>query len=103
MVPIFRKNTTWKSPFTPDQEAFVRKAIEAGRVERAEDVVTDALLLWEERELLRSEFVASLDQARAGIACGEGRAITRDSMQALAEEAKHRLRSRLIAEQQAAG
>ena len=88
---------------TPNQEAFVQKAIEARRIDRVEDVVTEALLLWEERELLRSDFAASLDQARASIAHGEGRAITPDSMQALAEEAKQRLRSRLIAEQQAAG
>ena len=88
---------------TADQEAFVREAVKTGRAERAEDVVTEALLLWEERELLRSEFAASLDQAQVSIARGEGRVITRDAMQALAEEAKQRLRSRLIAEQQAAG
>ena len=85
------------------QEAFVREAVKTGRAERAKDVVTEALLLWEESELLRSEFAASLDQAQVSFARGEGRVIMRDSMQALAEEAKQRLRSRPIAEQQAAG
>ena len=52
---------------TPDQEAFVRQAIRTGRIQRAEDAVTEALLLWEERELLRSEFLASLDDAKASV------------------------------------
>ncbi len=88
---------------TPDQEAFVRQAIKTGRIERAEDVVTEALLLWEERELVRAEFVASLDRAKASLARGEGRVITRDSMQTLAEEAKQRLRARLAVEPSSAG
>lgn len=88
---------------TPDQEAFVRKAIETGRFDRAEDAVTEALLLWEERETLRAEFVAGLKDARASLARGEGRVITRESMQSLAEETKQRLRTRLTAEQPAAG
>jgi antitoxin ParD1/3/4 len=88
---------------TPDQEAFVRQAIKTGRIERAEDVVTEALLLWEERELLRSEFAASLDRAKASLARGEGRVITRDSMQTLAAEAKQRLRARLAVEPSSAG
>jgi Arc/MetJ-type ribon-helix-helix transcriptional regulator len=46
---------------TTDQEAFVLQAIKTGRFRRPEDAVTEALLLWEERELLRSEFLASLD------------------------------------------
>ena len=87
---------------TPDQEAFVRQAIKSGRIDRAEDAVMEALLLWEERELLRAELITSIDGARASIARGEGRIITQESMQALAEEAKQRLRSRLAAGQSAA-
>lgn len=34
----------------PDQEAFVRQAIESGRFHRAEDAVEEASTLWEERE-----------------------------------------------------
>jgi putative addiction module CopG family antidote len=35
---------------TPDQKAFVRDAIESGRLKREEDAVQEALALWEERE-----------------------------------------------------
>jgi Arc/MetJ-type ribon-helix-helix transcriptional regulator len=88
---------------TPEQEAFIRRALEAGRIDRPEDAVMEALLLWEERELLRSDLIASLDEARSSIARGEGRVITQASMQALAEEAKQRLHSRLSAERPTVG
>jgi Arc/MetJ-type ribon-helix-helix transcriptional regulator len=84
---------------TPEQEAFVQQALSAGRIDRPEDALTEALLLWEEREVLRSELIASLNEARASIARGDGRIITKASMQALADEAKQRLRSRLATEQ----
>ena len=35
---------------TPDQKAFVRQAIETGRLQREEDAVKEALSMWEERE-----------------------------------------------------
>jgi Arc/MetJ-type ribon-helix-helix transcriptional regulator len=85
---------------TPDQEAFVRQAIRTGRIQRAEDAVTEALLLWEERELLRSEFLASLDDAKASIARGEGIPITQASMRSLADDVNHRGRERLASERQ---
>ena len=53
---------------TPDQEAFVRRAIEAGRFGRAEDAVEEALSLWEERERKRAEFLLTLNDAKASIA-----------------------------------
>lgn len=84
---------------TPDQEAFVREAIEAGRFHRAEDAVEEALSLWEERERKRAEFLATLHDAKASLARGEGRVITQDSMRELAEEVKRRGQSRLAAEQ----
>jgi len=34
----------------PDQRAFVRQAIDSGRLLREEDAVKEALSLWEERE-----------------------------------------------------
>jgi putative addiction module CopG family antidote len=84
---------------TPDQEAFVRRAIEAGRFGRAEDVVSEALALWEERERKRAEFLATLDDAKTSIARGEGRAITEQSMHDLASEVKQRGRARIAADQ----
>jgi len=80
---------------TPDQEAFVRQAIESGRLHRAEDAVEEALLLWEERERERAEFLATLDDAKASLARGEGRNITQESMRDLAEEVKLRGQVRL--------
>ena len=56
----------------PKQEGFVQQALKAGLIDRAEDTVTEALLLWEERESLRSDLIASLDKARTSIARGQG-------------------------------
>ncbi len=87
--------------FTPDQKAFIRQAIESGRFQREEDAVKEALSLWEEHERRRAEFLATLDDAKASLARGEGRPITQESMRELAEEVKRRGRARLAAEQQA--
>jgi Arc/MetJ-type ribon-helix-helix transcriptional regulator len=84
---------------TPDQKAFVRQAIESGRLHREEDAVQEALSLWEERERTRAEILTAVDVAEASIARGEGRTITQESMQQLADEVKQRGRSRLAAEQ----
>ena len=62
--------------FTSDQEAFIRQAIETGRLHRKEDAVQEALSLWEERERRRLEILAAVDQAEASLARGGGRRIT---------------------------
>src|SRR5437870_13735753 len=64
---------------TPDQRALVTRAIESGRFSREEEVVQEALALWEERERGRLELVAALDEAEASLARGEGRTINQDS------------------------
>ena len=87
-----------KINLTPDQKAFVRQAIESGRLQREEDAVQEALSLWEERERTRAEILAAVDVAEASIARGEGRAITQESMRELAEEVKQRGRRRLATE-----
>lgn len=46
--------------FTPDQKAFVRQAIESGRLQRQEDAVKEALGLWEERERRRLEILVAV-------------------------------------------
>jgi len=84
---------------TPDQEAFIRHAIESGRLHTAEDAVTEALSLWEERERRRVEILAAVDRAEASLARGEGSIITHESMQELASEVKRRGRARLATEQ----
>lgn len=60
---------------TPDQKAFVRQAIESGRLQREEDAVREALSLWEERERRRAEILAAVDEAELSLARGEGRTI----------------------------
>lgn len=84
---------------TPDQKAFVRQAIASGRLRREEDVVKEALALWEERERRRLEILAAVDEAEASLARGEGRPITQDSVRKLSSSVKQRGRARLAAEQ----
>jgi len=83
---------------TPDQKAFARRAIESGRLHSEQDAVQEALALWEERERQRTEFLLTLDDAKASLADGEGRVITQQSMKQLAQEVKERGRARLLAE-----
>ena len=85
---------------TPAQKAFVRQAIESGRIRREEDAVKEALSLWEERERTRAEILVAVDEAEASLARGEGRIITQESVRELAEEVKRRGRARLAGEQQ---
>ena len=84
--------------FTVDQKAFVRRAIESGRLHDEQDAVNEALALWEERERQRAEFLLRLKDAKSSLARGEGRVITEDSMRELAIEVKERGRARLLAE-----
>ena len=84
---------------TPDQKAFVREAIQSGRIHREEDAVEEALALWEERERARAEILFAVDEAEASLARGDGRVVTQPSMRDLAAEVKQRGRDRLAAEQ----
>jgi Arc/MetJ-type ribon-helix-helix transcriptional regulator len=85
---------------TPDQKAFVRQAIESGRLLHEEDAVKEALSLWEERERTRAEILVAVNEAEASLAHGDGRNLTQESMRELAEDVKRRGRARLAAEQQ---
>jgi Arc/MetJ-type ribon-helix-helix transcriptional regulator len=86
---------------TPDQEAFVRQAIESGRLHRPEDAIEEALSLWEERERSRAEILAAVDAAEASLDRGEGIVITEQSARELADDVKRRGRVRLEAERTA--
>ena len=83
---------------TSDQKAFVRHAIESGRLHGELNAVEEALAMWEERERTRAEILAAVDKAEASLAGGEGRGITEQSMRDLAGEVKKRGRARLAAE-----
>lgn len=99
---LSRNLKTMEVKLTPDQLAFVRQAIESGRLHREEEAVQEALALWEERERTRAEILAAVDEADASLARGEGRIITPQSMRDLAAEVKQRGRDRLAAEKQPA-
>lgn len=79
---------------TPDQKAFVRIAIQSGRMHHEEDAIEEALAMWEERERTRAEILDALDRADASLLRGEGRTITTQSMRDLADAVKHRGRTR---------
>ena len=81
---------------TPDQEAFIRQGIEAGRYHAKEDAVQEAMSLWEERERRRLEILAAVEQAEASLARGEGRRITtHEEVTQLTEDIKRRGMARL--------
>lgn len=85
---------------TPEQQDFVRQAVESGRFERAEDAVQAAIALWVEHERRRAEILTAVDIAKAALDRGEGIEITQASMHSLAEDVKRRGRTQLAAEQQ---
>lgn len=83
---------------TPDQKAFVRQALESGRLGHEEDAVKEAMSLWEERERRRLEILAHVDQAEASLARGGGRRITTyEEVKKLANDVKRRGMERLSA------
>lgn len=83
---------------TPEQQDFVRQAIESGRFVRAEDAVQAAMTLWVDRERRRAEILAAVDIARASIRRGESIEVTKESMRALAEDVKRHGRAQLADE-----
>jgi hypothetical protein len=82
---------------TPDQQAFIRHAIDAGRIERPEDAAAQAMALWEENERRRMEILARIDEVEVSIAIGKGIVIIQESMRQLAADVKQRGRDRLAA------
>jgi Arc/MetJ-type ribon-helix-helix transcriptional regulator len=84
---------------TSDQEAFIRQAIETGRLQREQDAVQEAMSLWEERERRRLEILVMVDQAEASLARGEGRRITtHEEVAEVAADIQRRGMARLAAE-----
>ena len=77
---------------TPDQEAFVKQAVESGRLKRREDAIREALLLWEERERSRTELLAALDEAEADLQAGRYTDYTSEKLPALADDMKREAR-----------
>ncbi len=87
---------------TEDQEHFVRAAIQSGRLPSEEEAGREAMSMWEERERLRLEIVASVESARTSYARGEGRMIRTDEDAArMIADIKRRGMARLKMEQTA--
>ncbi|HEY1949413.1 MAG TPA: hypothetical protein VGG97_20565 [Bryobacteraceae bacterium] len=85
---------------TPGQEAFIRQAIESGRIHGPEDAVKQGLSLWEEKERRRAGILVAVDKAEASIAEGKGRLVTSEQQVIdLVEGTKQRGMARLLAEQ----
>lgn len=81
---------------TDDQRAFLREAVNSGRIRREEDAIQEAMLLWEERERRRLEILAAVDRAEASLARGEGRSVSsRDEVTRLADDLKRRASAKL--------
>jgi Arc/MetJ-type ribon-helix-helix transcriptional regulator len=83
---------------SPEENDLISRAVDTGRLKRPEDAVHQALALWIERERRRDEILAAIDEADESLARGEGRIITKESMQQLAEEVHQRGLARLAAE-----
>jgi putative addiction module CopG family antidote len=78
-----------------EADEFIRRAIQTGRHQHAEDAVREALELWIERERQREELLAELDVAEEELARGEGIEITKESMRQLAKDVHERGMARL--------
>jgi len=77
---------------TPDQEAFIRKAVASGRYPSVEDAVRDAMARWEEGERARVELLAALDEAEADLEVGRYTDYTDATLPRLASELKREAR-----------
>jgi putative addiction module CopG family antidote len=77
---------------TPDQEAFIRKAVASGRYPSVEDAVRDAMVRWEEGERARLELLAALDEAEADLEAGRYTDYTDATLPRLANELKREAR-----------
>lgn len=77
---------------TPHQAAMMQSAVDSGGYASNSEIVRDALRLWEQREETRQLEVSRLKKAYdEGMASGEGREITADTLLA---ELKSEARSR---------
>ena len=79
---------------TPGQNAFVKYAIESGRLQRPEEAVEEALVLWEKHERKRVEILVAIDESESDIASGRYSEYTNAILPQLAEELKREARAR---------
>jgi len=97
LLTLFALNTNLRDmevQLTPDQEAFVQKAVASGRYPSAEAAVRDAMARWEDGERSRVELLAALDEAEADLKSAEFSDYTNATLPQLADELKHEARQR---------
>ena len=78
---------------TPGQKAFVMYAIETGRLQRTEEAVEEALVLWEDHERKRVEILMAIDESESDIAAVRYSEYTIATLPQLAEELKREARA----------
>jgi putative addiction module CopG family antidote len=80
---------------TPEQNSFVSLGIQEGRFIDSDEAVRQALALWEKRERVRIELLASLDLAEQSLELGEGETYTSDTLHNLVDSVQKRGMARL--------
>jgi Arc/MetJ-type ribon-helix-helix transcriptional regulator len=80
---------------TPAQAAFLRQAIESGRIHHAEEAVQQALSLWETRERGRLDILSALNEAEGDLQTGNFSDYGDKSLPKLGEELKSEARASL--------
>ena len=84
---------------TPDQQSFVRQAVESGRLQHEEAAIKEALSLWEERERRRLELLLAVDRAETSLSRSEGRIVSSpEQVDQLTNDIRTRGMARLKAE-----
>jgi Arc/MetJ-type ribon-helix-helix transcriptional regulator len=78
---------------TPDEQAFIHRAIASGRYHSPEDALRDAMARWEEDERTRMELLAAFDEAEADIEAGQYTDYTNETLPQLAGELKREARA----------
>ena len=78
---------------TPDQEVFVRQAIESGRLHHPQEAIQQALSLWEARERSRACILSALDEAEDDIKAGRFTDYTDESLPTLGDDIRRRARA----------
>jgi Arc/MetJ-type ribon-helix-helix transcriptional regulator len=77
-----------------EQQEFIDRAIDSGRLQYPEDAIREALALWIERERRREDILAAIDEAEVSLANGEGTLLTDESLSELVNDVKQRGRVR---------
>lgn len=80
-------------PLTPEQETFLRRAVETGRYSTPEDAINDALAQWIADERNRAELLATLEEGRADLREDRFTEYTDETLPLLAEELKREARA----------